>query len=245
MRTYTSDKTRILARSAKEARNYSLRMRVLAAALGFLIVSTAIIYIVSILYTKYGSFTVTVDKYDSNKYSLTLCETPDFVNKTIRLNAKDAEDVTNISGNDIPADVNKINGVHNGTNYIAYTFYLKNSGKNTVTYEYYPYIVNVTNSLDTAIRIKLFVDDVPTTYARTKTDGAGPESGTKEFLTSRVICRNQIKNFAPKDVTKFTVVIWLEGDDADCVDALIGGTIKVDMTISVVESNGEAVDNTK
>ena len=30
---------------------------------------------------------------------------------------------------------------------------------------------------------------------------------------------------------KFTVVIWLEGDDPDCVDSILGGEIKMHMEI--------------
>ena len=39
------------------------------------------------------------------------------------------------------------------------------------------------------------------------------------------------KKFKPNDIDKFTVVIWLEGDDPDCVNAIIGGEIKMHMTL--------------
>ena len=33
------------------------------------------------------------------------------------------------------------------------------------------------------------------------------------------------------DIDKFTIVIWLEGDDPDCVDNILGGEIKMHMEI--------------
>ena len=34
----------------------------------------------------------------------------------------------------------------------------------------------------------------------------------------------------------YTIVIWLEGNDPDCVDAIIGGTIKFTMEFKIIES---------
>ena len=40
------------------------------------------------------------------------------------------------------------------------------------------------------------------------------------------------ESFNPGDIDKFTIVIYLEGDDPDCVDALIGGEMKMHMDIT-------------
>lgn len=234
----TDYRGRIIARSAKEAKRYAVIKKMLTALLICLTTLMTLVYIVSVLYSKYGSFTVSVDKYDVNRYSLSLSESPDFSEQISRLNAKAAMNITNISGNDIPADVHSLNGEHNGTNYMAYSFYLKNVGQDTVTYEYYLFITNVTNDVDKAARIRIYKDGEYVTYARTRSDGNGAESGTTEFLTSRSVARIQVQNFAPGDISKFTVVIWIEGDDVDCVDDLIGGSLKTDMKISVIEASG-------
>ena len=127
-------KERFLARNAEEAKKYAVLRKV---ALRFFIPAVlliVIIYIISVLYTRFGSFTITVDKYDVSRYNLCLSETPDFDKQTSRLNARAAEEITNTSVHDLPADLDSINGKHNGENYLAYTFYLKNVGENTVTY---------------------------------------------------------------------------------------------------------------
>lgn len=158
-------KERFLARNAEEAKKYAVLRKV---ALRFIIPAVlliVIIYIISVLYTRFGSFTITVDKYDVSRYNLCLSETPDFDKQTSRLNARAAEEITNISVHDLPADLDSINGKHNGENYLAYTFYLKNVGENTVTYEYHIFITNITRNLDKAVRIRIYRDGEPVTYA--------------------------------------------------------------------------------
>ena len=138
-------------------------------------------------------------------------------------------------GADLPADLDSIDGQHNGKNYFAYTFYLLNNGENTLSYEYQMVLSNVTNDVDKAIRIRLYVDGTPTTYARTRSDGTGPEPDTTEFRTTSVVMNDFKADFKPGNFTKFTVVIWIEGDDPDCTDELIGGDLKCEMKFSVIE----------
>ena len=42
----------------------------------------------------------------------------------------------------------------------------------------------------------------------------------------------KVSDFKPGDLDKFTIVVWIEGDDPDCTDALLGGEIKMHMTIT-------------
>ena len=48
--------------------------------------------------------------------------------------------------------------------------------------------------------------------------------------------KDVIEDFSPGDVMKYTVVIWLEGNDPDCVDAIIGGVMKLEMKFGVIGS---------
>ena len=43
------------------------------------------------------------------------------------------------------------------------------------------------------------------------------------------VCYGAQKQVAPMEVHKYTVVIWLEGDDPDCTDAMIGGYLGMEM----------------
>lgn len=223
-----------LRRTAAEVKKYRTIMRIVPIAVGCATIALAILYAVTVMYSKYGSFTVTVNKFDNVKYALTLSETPDFIEPIGRLNCKASEEITNIDGASLPLDLDMINGEHNGDNYVAYTFYCKNAGEETVTYEHQLYIANMTLDIEKAVRVRLYVNGVATDYARTRSDGTGPEPGTVEFVSESIIARDQIMNFAPGQITKYTVVIWLEGNDPECLDNILGGEFKIDMSMSII-----------
>ena len=223
-----------LRRTAAEVKQYRVMMRIIPIAVACATALLALVYAVTVMYSKYGSFTVTVNKFDNLKYALTLSETPDFADPIARLNCKAAKDITNIDGRSLPQDLDMINGEHNGENYVAYTFYCKNAGEEAVTYEYQLYIANMTLDIEKAVRVRVYVDGEATDYARTRTDGTGPEPGTTEFVSESVIARDQISGFKPGDVTKYTVVIWLEGNDPECLDNILGGEFKIDMSMSII-----------
>lgn len=226
-----------LRRTAKEVKRHSVMFKATSILCISLIVLVALAYVVSYLYDQLGSFTVGVNKYDMVNQGLSLSETPEFETPISRLSANAISDMTNISKDSLPENVNTVNGAHNGNNYIAYTFYLKNTGEETVTYEYGVYLANVSKGVDEAIRVEVFHDDEPATYAKTKSDGSGPEFETTEFLTSSIVMKEKQRDFKSGDVSKFTVVIWLEGDDPDCVDSIIGGKAKLEMKIGIVEGS--------
>ena len=224
----------VLRRTAGEIRGYNRTMKVLAALLGMLTVVTSLLFVVAALYTESGSFTVTVDKVEMTKYALTLSESPDMSKMTSHLNAEIHESITNIAEESIPANVDMVDGVHNGQNYIAYTFYLQNRGEFEIPVEYAVNMTNITSGLDEAIRLKLYVNGEPTVYAKTRSDGTGPEKGTVEFYSSNVMAKGRIDILKPGEIVKFTVVLWIEGNDPDCLDPLIGGQIKAEMNINAV-----------
>ena len=223
-----------LRRTAVEVKRYRMLMRILPVAVGCATVALALVYAITAMYSKYGSFTVTVNKFDNVKYALTLSETPEFFDPIARLNCKASEEITNIDGSMLPKDLDMVNGEHNGENYVAYTFYCKNAGEEVVTYEYQLFIANMTLDIEKAVRVRLYVNGEATDYARTRSDGLGPEPGTTEFFSENVIARDQISGFAPGDITKYTVVIWLEGNDPECLDNILGGEFKIDMSMSII-----------
>ena len=223
-----------LRRTAKEIKNYRVRMKMLSILLVLLVTITGVVYMAAALYEQSGSFTVRVNKYEMQKYGLTLSESKEMTRQSSHLNAKISEKITNISGDTIDANVDMIDGPHNGRDYIAYTFYVQNAGETDVSYDYVINLSGVTNALDEAIRLRLYIDGAPTTYAKTKSDGSGAEPGTVEFHSAAVVTQGRVDNFAPEEKTKFTVVIWIEGSDPDCIDWLIGGKMKLDMNVAVV-----------
>ena len=245
--------SRYILRSAGEVKRFRVLMRVIPIVIAILVALASVVYVSSVMYNRYGSYTVTVNKFDNLNYSISLSEymieDPDNPGKIIpgkpvaRLNSKASEQIRDMDGNDLPADIDMIDGEHNGENYIAYTYYLVNNGEKTLTYEYNLYIVNTTNGVEKGVRVRLYEDGTPTTYARTKTDGTGPEEGTVEFMGESTIVRKQVTNFRPGAYTRFTIVIWIEGPDDDTTDDIIGGQFKIDMKVNIIgDSDGTPID---
>ena len=55
----------VLSRTAKEVRNYRVRMKLLAVLLAVLTTFVGIVYIASVLYEQTGSFTISINKYEN------------------------------------------------------------------------------------------------------------------------------------------------------------------------------------
>jgi hypothetical protein len=62
------------------------------------------------------------------------------------------------------------------------------------------------------------------------------------FAGDRIVARGSQKEVAPKEVHKYTVVLWLEGDDPDCTDDLIGGHIGMDVYFSMTGEDDHSVE---
>lgn len=230
----TRDRINVLRRTAAEVRNYRVRKKILLSALSGLVALTAVLFICAALHQDMGRLTIGIDKTDMTRYGMTLSETRDMAYCTSNLNAKINERITNISINDLPQNLHMIDGEHNGEDYIAYTFYLEHRGTEVMDYEYELTISGITLGLDEAMRVRLYVEDEYVDYAKTRNDGTGPEPGTVEFYSIGVITKGTVKDYSPGDKTKYTIVIWLEGDDPECVDAVIDGMAKIDMKFHAI-----------
>ena len=98
-----------LRRTAKEVKRHTVLMRVLGLLAIILILIVAIAYGISYFYDKFGSFTVKVNKYDMVKQGLSLSEAPEYDKSISVLNADIVYDMTNISGEDLPDNIDKVN----------------------------------------------------------------------------------------------------------------------------------------
>ncbi len=239
----------MLRRSATEIKRYRILLRLTPIILGIIALVLIITYIVTILYDRYGSFSVSVNKFANVRYALSLSETNDFSSPVSRLNSKASVDITNIDGSTLPLDLDNQDGEHNGKNYLAYTFYCKNAGQEAVTYRHTLVIKNASQEIEKAVRVRMYVNGEPTTYARTASDGSGPEVDydsagnpvvTTEFWQGSIIATADFENFQIGEVTKYTIVVWLEGDDPDCTDDIIGGEFKIDMEMEILDTDEEA-----
>ena len=177
------------------------------------------------------------DKNEIKKnVGIALSESPDFESSSVTLNCQGIRNLTNISGNSLPGDIESVNGSHNGEHYIAYTFYLRNTGDVACDIKEEMTIKNSVKNVDAAIRIRLYRDGQEVTYAKIGDDGV-PEVDTVPFM-GKTVFSNTKKQIEPGKTIKYTLVIWLEGDDPQCLDDLKGGAVSMSMTFDIDRQDG-------
>ena len=187
--------------------------------------------ILSIIY-KGGQFTITLDQRLANDNKIVIYEDNEIKENKRKLSARDIDFMDNISIDWIPTNIDtEANGSHNGDNYIAYTFYVENEGTDTVDYWYSIVIDDVIKNVDEAARVMIYLNGEKTVYAKINALTNEPEKDTTPFFSKDKAVLEERKAFSPGDIDKFTVVIWLEGDDPDCTDNILGGEIKMHMEI--------------
>ncbi len=187
--------------------------------------------ILSVIY-KGGRFTITLDQRLANDNKIVIYEDNEIKENKRKLSARDLEFMDNISIDWIPTNIDtEANGSHNGDNYIAYTFYVENEGTDIVDYWYSIVIDDVIKNVDEAARVMIYLNGEKTVYAKINALTNEPEKDTTPFFSKDKAVLEERKAFSPGDIDKFTVVIWLEGDDPDCTDNILGGEIKMHMEI--------------
>ncbi len=197
-----------------------------------------------------GDFVVGVEE-EVTAY-LTLSESGDFLNDSVDgLRAEGLSGATDSTYGYIPKDIEQGFGIKNdtiGQRYMAYSFCLKNISAITVNYAMRIDLLDSTNNVDEAVRVMVIEESMgvktKTIYAKPKADGTAEDHSnptrddvepylTTKFYSPSVVCREVVDTFVPDQETKYTVVMWLEGEDEQCVDAIKGGVIKFEMVFSV------------
>lgn len=129
-----------------------------------------------------------------------------------------------------------------GENYMAYTFYCKNAGNEEL--DYTATLVNngAAKSMDEAVRIIVFKNGEPTVYAKRQFESDKAEDDSKfipkdlksvPWKNQKEIMTTKTEKFKPNQVDKYTILMWVEGNDPECVNDILGGHIKMSMTFSV------------
>lgn len=190
-----------------------------------------------------GNFIMSIDRQAYTR-GIILSTEEDFEHPVARLMTDPVEEARDLTYRWLKLDeIKKAKGNYNDPDfdYVAYTFYIKNDGNETVNVSYHIKITDVHNQMDEAVRVLVIVDDKEVLYQKEdKKDEAGnyptyPPSIPKAdyFLTDQIVARTTFNNFQPEQVKKISIVIWLEGYDPDTTDDILGGMIKMEMIFSI------------
>ena len=219
--------------SAKKIYQRKLFVKIVKIVFLLILILISVLYLFLYIVYDGGRFTVTLDKQLETQKSVFLSEDGKVGEKTRKLAAETVNYMDNISIKWLPDNLDsEATGSHNGDNYIAYTFYVVNSGKDTVTYWYEIDIDDTIRNVDEAIRIMIYHNGKPTVYAKKSKSTKKAEPDTKTFVSKDIAVLEKRTEFKPKKKDRFTVVVWIEGDDPECKNDLLGGEIKMHMDIT-------------
>lgn len=222
-----------LEEKAKKEKKKRARRKVLKVLLAVTILFLINTYIILSIFYKGENFTITLDSEYGRESGLVIYEELDKKYLRTFLRSADIEYFTDISVEWLPANINNEGeGSHNGRNYIAYTFYAENMGQDTINYWTTIKIDDVIKNVDEAVRVMVFKNDNKVIYAKNSRQTGQPEPGTVPFKDEETVMLELTENFKVGDIDKYTVVIWIEGDDPECKNDLIGGEIKMHMTLT-------------
>lgn len=200
-------------------------------------------FLVAASYERMGNFTINLNRIELYRKGFALSDTYDFEDPKARLVSESVKQATNISIDDIPDNLHLLDGNNNDRNYVAYTFYIGNEkGRLSIAYKAQIVIEMVARNVDKAVRVMVYEgegdDLVKTVYAKPAADGSA-ETGTVPFLTDALVMERDYSALDPGEYDKYTVIIWLEGDDPDCTDELIGGMIRMRMDFDAIGDDAE------
>ena len=213
-----------------------LRLNKLYLLLLGLLLALAVLFIMSFTQEKMGNFTINLNRLEMYRKGISIAETGDFRDATARLVADAVADATNISVNDLPEGLDDAEGNHNGRNYMAYTYYVRNAGKEDVSYVAQLRLDSCAKGAEDAVRVAVWRNGEMTMYAEPSASGE-PEKDCTNFLSRKLVCSYTENNFLIGNVDKYTIVIWMEGDDPECIDNIVGGSVQFSMTIDAEDDN--------
>lgn len=218
--------------TAEKVYRRKLFTRIVKMALLILLLFFSVLYLILYVVNSNGYFTIKLDKNLKSERHILLSSDSEFSAETVEIKVKGLEYMDNITEGWIPFDelISK-EGDHSDDNYIAYTFFVKNDGNENVDYKSKIVIESVIKNVDEAVRVALYTNGKRKVYAKKAKDG-NAEPNTISFLSNHLVMQQDRDNIKPGEIDRYTVIVWLEGKDPECIDDIIGGEMKMAMVIT-------------
>lgn len=206
-------------------------MRIITVIIAFLLLFLSLVYAILYVVNKTGNFTIALDPNLKATKNIVISATSDFKETPLTLETEALDYMDNISQSWLPENLDEYEGEHSGNNYLAYTFFAKNRGEEITSYSLSFDILSVIKGVDEAIRVSIIENGKETVYAKVNKTTGKAEKGTVAFKNDSQIMYELREDFKPNDIDKYTIVIWLEGDDPECVDSILGGEMKMKLSL--------------
>lgn len=219
----------------------------LELGIGVFGVALALIAVITFYGNNVGNFVMSIDP-DLKDKEIYISKSSEFINPTSLLQADSVRNARDITYTMVDVEeVKKTDGSYNDPyfKYLAYTFYVKNFGNESTDLSYYLQITSAKKNVDKTIRVMVIseVDGVSTERIYMAKDESEAEyediPDCLEFVNEKMIMEDKVYGFFPEQMIKFSVIIWIEGQDPDTTSDILGGQIKIQMKFSAIDSGDE------
>lgn len=192
-----------------------------------------------------GNFVISVDSLAKER-GIMISETPTFGQQLSRLLTEPIDQARDVTYTWLKIDeVTQTNGTYHDVDfeYVAYTFYVQNSGFETLDLTYSIIITEKMNGIEDAIRILVIEDGVESMYMKPDEIAFGEEEpyypdlmpSAAPFLSDTVVLRKTIENYKPGQIKTFSLLVWIEGYDPDATDDILDARIRMEMLFTINE----------
>ena len=96
-------------------------------------------------------------------------------------------------------------------------------------------ISDAAKNVDEAVRFQIYRNGEDQVFAKgTRSDRSVAEQDATVFVDDETVFINENVPLPAGSVDKYTVVIWVEGNDPDCLDPIRGGSVRSNLVFDVV-----------
>ncbi|MCL2630521.1 MAG: hypothetical protein FWD49_03220 [Firmicutes bacterium] len=239
-------------------------IKIVVLCLLLILAITFITYAVSLLNQNMGGLTINLTYRGVDPGGLSLFERRTFINPTSSLTVAPLKhDMTNITytwfGDSLPSieDIDDIDGswhyMASGSkevSFLSYTFYVMNSTmESDITYSSSINLLSQAKGVAEAVRIIIVEDELAyttpgntrkhTIYGKKAQDGIGEDGSGLDPLTDiafrdgKTIIYDE-KTLKPGEAHKYTIILYLEGEDPECINDILGGMIRMSWDFLVI-----------
>lgn len=196
------------------------------------LIITGILSLILVLITIYGQFTGTFLiklTYSAERKGILLSEDVGFTDGKERLILNPVSNVEDM----IEENIVKIDEIlaseggqfvdEDNQNYVAYTFYIKNSGQEVVDVRYDLMVTKAHKNLDKALKIIMYQDDLngeELSKDYYQKQGDSSHLGSKRFA-----------NFKPDEMKKITIIAFIDGHLSD--PSMLGGAVRINLVFTI------------
>jgi hypothetical protein len=209
----------------KVAKKFSTRQFLLLGALITGLVSSVIIFVT--FYGQYtGTFTLSMQR-DLMDKGIELSDEFAFTNPRSMLTVQPMEEIGDMLEQDLNIEAARAtDGQYFDPQvpyYMAYTYYLRNSGKEVINVNYRLRIIDSYKNVDKAIMVRYIQEDLAT--------GEITDKLYSKVTDSNILINEEIFQFLNGRMKKITIFIWFDGFLT--TPDMLGGGIKLDLSYTV------------